>query len=101
MSIPQVTEKSVSAFEIRQNFGKFLQGILAKGEKYIVKRHGEPVAVVVPLAVYKQWKQNRTNLFDAMRQAQQKASLDAEEADTLAREAVQVVRASNKDEDRP
>lgn len=95
---PQITEKTVGAFEIRRNFGRLLQGVLAKGDKYIIKRHGEAVAVVVPLRVYRQWKQNRAALFDTMRKTQKQASLTAEEADTLAREAVEVVRAANKDE---
>ena len=100
MNTTQITEKTVGAFEIRQNFGKYLQGILAKGEKYIVERHGEPVAVVVPLTVYEQWKQNRTDFFDAMRRSQKQSGLTGEEADTLAREAVQVMRAGNQDEGR-
>lgn len=97
---PQVTEKTVGAFEVRRHFGRLLQEILARGDKVIVQRHGQPVAAMVPLDVYQQWKQNRTALFDDLRKAQRHADLDPEEADALAREAVQVVRAGNRDEGR-
>lgn len=100
MTEPQVTEKTIGAFEIRRNFGRLIQGVLAKGDKYIVERHGEPVAVVVPLTVYKQWKQNRATLFDSLRKAQQQSDLTPQEAESLAREAVEVIRARNRDEDR-
>lgn len=99
MNYSELSEKTVGAFEIRQNFGKFIQGILAKGNKYIVERHGEPVAVVVPIKVYQQWKQNRSALFDAMRRTQQKANLSEEEAEKLAEEAVHVIRSTDVNED--
>ena len=96
----QTTEKTIAAFDVRRNFGRLIQNILAKGDKYIVERHGEPVAVVVPVTVYKQWKENRATLFDSMRKAQQRADLTPQEAQSLAQEAVEVTRARNRDEDR-
>ena len=52
-------EKIVGAFEFRRRFGKVLQDIAARGDRYIVERHGEPVAAVVPVEVYEQWKRSR------------------------------------------
>ena len=86
-------EKTVGAFEIRRNFGKVLQGITARGDKYIVERHGEPVAAVVPVEVYEQWKRSRSRLFEQLRRAQENANLSPQEADALADEAVQAARA--------
>lgn len=96
----QTTEKTIGAFDVRRNFGRLLQNILAKGDKYIVERHGEPVAVVVPMAVYKQWKENRADLFDSIRKAQQRADLTPQEAQSLAQEAVEVTRSRTRNEDR-
>ncbi len=86
-------EKTVGAFEIRRNLGKVLQDIAVRGDKYIVERHGEPVAVVVPLEVYEQWKRSRSRLFEQMRRAQENADLSPEETDALAEEAVKAARA--------
>lgn len=85
-------EKTINSFEIRRNFGKILQDVSAQGDMYIVERHGMPMAVLVPLPVYEQWKQSRKRFFAALRTAQESASLSEEEAKELAAEAVQAVR---------
>jgi len=86
-------EKTVGAFEIRRNFGKVLQNVAARGDKYIVERHGEPVAAVVPVELYEQWKRSRSRLFEQLRRAQENANLSPQEADALANEAVKAARA--------
>ncbi len=87
-------EKTVSAFEARRNFGRILQQVATKGDNVVVERHGEPVAVVVPLHVYEQWQRSRQSFFDKMRVAAERANMSPEEADALAEEAVRAVRAS-------
>src|SRR5215212_2632310 len=98
MNIPplgQIMEKTVGAFEVRRSFGRILQEVAAKGDRVVVERHGEPIAAVVPIDVYNQWKRSRSEFFDRMRQASERADLSAEEADQLAAEAVKAVRASD------
>jgi prevent-host-death family protein len=85
-------EKLIPAFEARRQFGKLLQDVTARGDTYVVERHGEPVAAVVPIEVYEQWKEQRSAFFAAWRQAAETANLTPEEAETLAKEAVQAVR---------
>lgn len=92
MSTSTLLEKVASAYEVRRNFGKIIQNVLAKGERYLVQRHGETVAVVVPVAVYEQWQQSRERFFAALRTAQQNATLQPDEAEILAAEAVTAVR---------
>ncbi len=89
-------EKTVSAFEARRQFGKILQQVIAKGDAYVVEKHGEPVAAVVPLEVYEQWKRERTAFFEQVRQIQARVNLSPNEADELAEEAVQAVRAAGR-----
>jgi len=86
-------EKTIAAFEARRKFGKILQEVAGKGDKFVVERHGEPVAAVVPMEVYENWKRQRTEFFDLIRSMQQEANLDPEEAEQVANEAVQAVRA--------
>lgn len=87
-------EKTVSAFEARRQFGKILQQVIAKGDAYVVEKHGEPVAAVVPLEVYEKWKREREAFFVQVRQMQARANLSPDEADDLAEEAVKAVRAA-------
>jgi len=86
-------EKRVSAFEVRRSFGQMLQDILKHGDKFVVERHGAPVAVVVSVEVYEQWKQTRERFFATLAAGQSAADLSEEEAAQLAAEAVQAVRA--------
>lgn len=85
-------EKTVPAFEARRRFGRLLQDVLARGDRFVVERHGQPVAAVVPIEVYEQWQKARQTLLSRIRAASERASLSPEEADELAAEAVRAVR---------
>lgn len=85
-------EKSIGAYEIRRRLGKVLQEVVASGDRYVVERHGEPVAAVVPIEVYNQWKRARSDFFDQLRLISERANLSPEEAETLVDEAVRAVR---------
>ncbi len=89
-------EKVVAAFEARRQFGKILQEVLSRGDRFLVERHGEEVAAIVPIEVYKEWKAARTAFFDQVKAASSKANLSPEEASALARKAVQTVRSQKK-----
>lgn len=90
-------EKTIGAFEARRNFGKVLQEVVANGDKVIVERHGEPVAVVVPVDVYRQWQRSRQTFFDKMQHMAEQADMSPEEADELAEEAVKWARDNKKE----
>ncbi len=86
-------EKTIAAFEARRQFGKILQDVLAKGDAYVVERHGEEVAVIVPMRVYRAWQEDQEALFESMRIASETANMSEEEAFALAEEVIQEVRA--------
>jgi prevent-host-death family protein len=85
-------EKTIGAFEIRRKFGQILQSVMGGGDKFIIHWHGQPVAAVVPMSVYEQWKKNRALFFEELRNAQARADLTPEEADEVAQEAIQMIR---------
>lgn len=85
-------EKTIGAFDVRRHFGSILQHVATRGDRYVVERHGEPVAVVVPVAVYEQWKQARQQFFDELRGMAEEADLPAREAQELARRESEEVR---------
>jgi prevent-host-death family protein len=89
-------ERTIGAFEARRSFGQILQDVAAKGEKVVVERHGQLIAAVVPIHLYEQWKKRREAFFDQMDAVAKRANLSPEEADELAQEAVQSVRASRR-----
>ena len=85
--------KSVSAYNARRDFGRILREVADKGNQYIVERHGEQVAAIVPLKVLEWWEAERKAMFDTMRKAAANANMSPEEADRLAEKAVRAVRA--------
>jgi prevent-host-death family protein len=88
-------EKSIRASEIPRRLRKVLDDA-AKGDSVIVERYGEPVAVLVPVSVYEQWKRNREKAYDALREISERVNMSPEEAEELVEEAISWVR-SNKD----
>lgn len=91
-------EKTVGAFEARRRFGEILQEVAAHGDKYVVERHGKPVAAVVPIEVYEQWKRARSEFFKKIRALAGTGGLPPEEADALAAEGVRAIRQRHPDE---
>ena len=85
-------EKRIAAFEARRNFGKVLRDVTTKGDRFLIERHGEPVAAVVSIEIYNQWKKARDDFFASIRAAQACADLSPEAADDLAVEAVGAAR---------
>jgi prevent-host-death family protein len=85
-------EKVIAAFDARRQFGRLLNDVIAKGDRFVVERHGEPVAAVVPMEVYEQWKQQRDAFFENMRRIAERVNLSEEEAMERADGAVQAVR---------
>ncbi len=85
-------EKVIAAFEARRSFGKLIQDVLVRGDQYVIERHGEAVAAVVPIEVYRQWQHRRQAFFDQVRQSAEQANLLESQAEALADEAVQAVR---------
>jgi prevent-host-death family protein len=85
-------EKVIAAFDARRQFGTVIQDVVVKGDRFVVERHGTPVAALVPIEVYEQWKQQRQAFFDQLRQAASQANLSDGEASDLATEAIQATR---------
>lgn len=96
-------EKTIPAYEARRQFGKMIREVESKGDSYVVERHGEPVAAVVPLQVYENWKRSKERLFRIIEEAQANAQRNApnmteEEIMDLALEATAWARASLREE---
>jgi prevent-host-death family protein len=85
-------EKELGVTEARKEFSDLVESVQYRGDAYIINRHGKPAAAVVPVQVYKNWRQQRRELFQLIRDMQNEADLDPEDADLLAAEAVAEVR---------
>lgn len=85
-------EKTIAASGARRQFVRMLEEVSARGDRFVVERRGEPVAALVPIAVYEHWKRGREEFFDRLQVIAERANLPPDEAEELAREAVRAVR---------
>jgi prevent-host-death family protein len=90
-------ERTVSAFEARRQFGKMLDEVDRHDVDLIIERHGEPVAVMVPIATYRRMcrvtAESMERLVASMDEAASRASLTPEEATSFASEVIAETRA--------
>lgn len=87
--------KTVTAIKVRQNLGQVLNETYYRGDEFIVERSGKPIAAIVPIEEFKQWKKNRNLFFQSIHTIQErnkKVPLSKIEKDVA--EAVRSVRAS-------
>ena len=78
--------RAVAAFTARHQFGQLLHDVETRQEQVIVERNGHPVAALVPIAVYEQWRRQRKAFFDRLEAAAARADLSEQEAMDLALE---------------
>ena len=86
-------EKTVSTQDAPQRFGELLQEVTDRGDRYVVERDGVPLAVVVPFALYRQWKRRREAFFQEMRETTDRVNLSEDEAIRLTDEVKRAARA--------
>ena len=70
-------ERRMGVTEARKQLARIVDEVKYKGENYIIIRHGQPAAAVVPMDVYRRWKQEREELFGVIREIQA-ANADAD-----------------------
>lgn len=86
-------EKVLGITKAREELSRIIEQVQHQGDSYIIERHGRPAAAVVPIQVYEEWKRQRQEFFEFIRRTQQEAGLTSEQADQLAAEAVEAIRA--------
>jgi prevent-host-death family protein len=85
-------EKEMGVTEARKEFSNLIRDVQYQGGAYVISRHGEKAAAVVPIQVYRDWQKQRKEFFDQIREIQGRAELSPEEARKLAAEAVAAAR---------
>ena len=90
--INSLMEKVLGITKAREDFSTIVEQVQHQGDAYIINRHGKPAAAVVPVQVYEEWKRQRQEFFEFIRNAQQEANLTPEEADQIAQQAIKAAR---------
>ena len=56
--------KTVNAMRARGKLGQILEEVYYRGDQYVIERAGKPMAAVVPVEQYDQWRKERDAFFD-------------------------------------
>jgi len=89
-------EKELAVTKAREQFGELVEQVQYQGDSIVISRNGKPAAVIVSINLYESWKRQRKDFFSLIRQTQQGAHLDSDEATRLAAEAVLAARKQNQ-----
>ncbi|MFH1926678.1 MAG: type II toxin-antitoxin system Phd/YefM family antitoxin, partial [Chloroflexota bacterium] len=63
-------ERRLGITEARKQLAHIVDRVKYEGENYVIVRHGQPAAVVVPMEVYRRWKEEREEMFGTIRKIQ-------------------------------
>lgn len=63
-------EKTTNSSDLRSNLSLVLDEVQFNQDSYVIERKGRPAAVIVPLAVYDNWKKSRERFFETVKQIQ-------------------------------
>jgi prevent-host-death family protein len=63
-------ERKLGITEARKHLADIIDRVTYKGENYVIVRHGQEAAAVVPIDVYRHWKTEREELFAVIREVQ-------------------------------
>ena len=83
----------VTAMKARQNLGEILEEVFYNQNSFVIKRGKKPMAVVLPLTEYEEYRRQRDEdfrVFDEIRQQSQPAG--ASEVETDVQAALETVR---------
>jgi prevent-host-death family protein len=59
-----MVRKTVSAVRARGELGQMLEEVYYRGDQYVIERAGKPMAAVVPVEQYEQWRRERDAFFE-------------------------------------
>jgi prevent-host-death family protein len=63
-------ERRLGVTEARKEMARIIDSVQHGGESYVIVRHGQPAAAVVPMEVYRRIQQERDEIFETIRAIQ-------------------------------
>jgi len=86
-------EKRINAMDARKNFGQLLEETFYRGDVFVIQRATKPMAALVPLDQYNQWKLRREQFFALIDQVQEHtAQIPPDELEETITEAVEAAK---------
>ena len=89
------TMKIVTKAEAQQRFEQLLSEVASGMTSITIEEHGEPLAIVLPFDQDARRRAARARVMTTLSKMQATANVSPEEAENLAREAVEATRAAS------
>jgi len=89
-------EKMINALKARQNLGTLLNEVLLRNDQFIIERNGKPMAAVIPVWQFEQWKEKREAFFEKIEVVHKRNEKVSQEA--LERDIKEAIAYSKKEE---
>jgi len=92
--------KSLGITDAKLRLGQLVDEVYYQGDPVLLEKSGRPVAIVVPVDMYRSWQVKREKSFALIRQVQEsvRGKFTEEEAMSLALEAQQAVRKEQREQ---
>jgi prevent-host-death family protein len=85
--------KELNALKIRQSLGEILEEVYYRGEEYIIKRGNKPMAVLIPVTEFDNFKKQKRKDMEVFSTIREKAKrFQSKEIGADAEEAVKATR---------
>ena len=91
-----MARKTISAAEAGQNFEDMLDNVVKQADSFVVEANGERIAAVVPIDMYDSMQRSKDRIVQRVEVAAARANLTEEEAELVANETVETVRAGRR-----
>ncbi len=91
-------EKTISALNARRKLGQLLEEVFYQGHHFIIERAGRPMAAVIPISQYRQWRERKEQFFALIDEARERnKDTPAEVIEAEVEETVQAVRKEKRE----
>ena len=86
-------EKELGVTDARRQLSSIIDEVRYRGDNYVILKHGEPAAAIVPIGVYRKWQDERQELFNVIREIRERnQEADSDEVMQEVLKAQQAVR---------
>ncbi len=85
--------KQIGALDIRKSLGSILEEVYYKGEEFVIKRGRKPMAVLIPVAEFDNFKKQKQQDMQVFKTIRGRAKgIESKEVERDVEEAVRAVR---------
>ena len=100
IKLEEEMEKELGVTDARRQFSSIIDAVRYRGDNYVIVKHGEPAAAIVPISLYRKWQAERQQLFNVIREIRE-SNRDADSDEVMqevlkAQQAVRQARASQQ-----